>query len=190
MNCTQLTPDPDYEGSMFYSQGNKALKKYTKFIIEPVTIYISPDIKANTEEIDPELINKITIYFKNALVKVIKNRFEIVDKPGHDVARIRCAITGVQLKRKDLKAYNLIPISLIITAAGEATGIRDSLTVLNMEAELLDSITGRRMAAVVQRRSQEVDVKNPEELKGQDVYPLLDFWAEKVEWRLEQIHGY
>jgi hypothetical protein len=181
--------DPEYKDAMAYSQGDAELKKYTKFIIEPVIVYISPDIKEDTGKIDPEVIHKTTTYLRNALVKVIEENFEVVDKPGQGVARIRCAITSVELKRKALKAYNYIPISLVLTAAAEAGGVRDSVAVMNMEAELLDSLTGHRMAAVVQKGSQGTAVKNPEELKVENVYPILDFWAQKVEKSLTRIHG-
>lgn len=76
--------------------------------------------------------------------------------------------------------YNYIPISLLLTAAGEVTGIRDSVALMNMEAELLDNLTGNRMAAVVQKYSHETPVKNPQDLKVENVYPILDFWAKKV----------
>jgi hypothetical protein len=181
--------DPEYKDAMAYSQGDVALKKYTKFIIEPVIVYISPDIKEDTGKIDPEVIHKTTTYLRNALVKVIEENFEVVDKPGQDVARIRCAITSVELKRKALKAYNYIPISLVLTAAAEAGGVRDSVAVMNMEAELLDSLTGHRMAAVVQKGSHGTAVKNPEKLKEENVYPILDFWAQMVKNCLTRFHG-
>jgi hypothetical protein len=118
--------DPEYKDAMAYSQGDVALKKYTKFIIEPVIVYISPDIKEDTGKIDPEVVHKTTTYLRNALVKVIEENFEVVDKPGQDVA---------------------------------------------------------------QKGSHGTAVKNPEELKEENVYPILDFWAQKVKKNLTRIHG-
>jgi len=61
--------------------------------------------------------------------------------------------------------------------------LQDSVVVMNVEAEPLDSLTGRRMNAIVQTRANEVHVKN------QDVYPVLDFWARKLKKPIDRIHG-
>jgi hypothetical protein len=188
---SKLQPDREFEGSQVYVESNDVLRKYTKFIVDPVSLYISPDVEIRdaTEKIDPKTVHEITTYFRAALIKAIEKDFQVVDKPDQNVARIRAAITGVQLTKKALKPRNFIPIALVITAAGEATGLRDKLTVVNMEGEVLDSLTGRRVAAVVQTASHEVSVQKPEDLKGKDAYPTLDFWAEKVRKRLNRVHG-
>jgi hypothetical protein len=184
-----FSQDPEYKDAIIYTKGDKVLQKYTKFIIDPVSVYISPEISDDKGKMDPHLIYLATAYFRKALAGTIGEDFEIVNKPGPDVARIRAALTSVELTKKELKAYNYIPISLVLTAAGEATGVRDSVAVMNMEAELLDSLTGHRIAAVVQKYSHETPTKKPEDLRAKDVYPILDFWAQKVKKNLTRIHG-
>jgi hypothetical protein len=186
---SKLQADPEFEGTMISLDSNETLKNYDQFIIDPVTFYLSPEVKAEAKDIDPELIYAATTYFRSAVISELKKTYNVVEKPGKGVVRLRIAITGVEINRKDLKLYNLIPVSLVITAVGEATGVRDSLAVMNMEGEALDSLTGRRIALVVQEKAHEVSAKNQVDLKAQEIFPLLDYWALKLKRKIDQIQG-
>ena len=99
------------------------------------------------------------------------------------------AITGVTVSRKDLKAYQYIPIALVVTGAGEVAGVRDRMAAVFMEGEVLDSVTGKRLAAVVQRSGDEVEAKEVTELTSEQIYPILDFYAKRLRGRVDKIHG-
>lgn len=189
IDYSKLQPDPEFEGIMISLDSNETLKNYDQFIVDPVSFYLSPEIKAEAKDLDPELIHKVTTYFRSALISELKETYAVVEKPGKGVVRLRIAITGVEVKRKDLKLYNLIPVSLVLTTIGEATGIRNSLAVMNMEGEALDSLTGRRVGLVVQEKAHEVSVKNQADLKAQEIFPLLDYWALKFKRKIDQIQG-
>jgi len=185
----KLTEDPEHEGSMTWIESNEVIKNYNKVMIDPVVVYIDPDIGEVDQRADQEVIKKITAYMRDTLVKEFSKGYEVVDEPGKNVVRIRMAITSVLLTDKELTALNYIPVALVLTAAGEATGIRDNLAVINMEGEVLDSLTGRRIALVVQRKALETGVQSTEELKAKDVYPTLDYWAKKAKKKFDRAHG-
>lgn len=188
---SQLQQDKEYENAMVRIASDGVMKKYTKFIVDPASFPLSQNIEIaeDIDKIDPATVNEVTLYFQAALINAIKENYEVVEKPGPDVAKIRTAKTGANVARKNMTPLNFIPVALVLTAAGEASGLRNMLTVINMEGEVSDSLTGRRVAAVVQRGAHEVSVQKPEDLKGKDAYPTLDFWAEKVKKRLDGIHG-
>lgn len=182
---SKLQADPmDKDNSMFWVDTMATLNKYNKFIIEPISIHFSPEIQDQAKNVDTKVLNDITNYFQTAITKSLSKDFSIVNQPGHDVARLRIGLTTINVDRKDLKFYNYIPVSMVLVGIGEATGVRDRVAVLTMEGEALDSISGKRVAASVQRKSNEVSVKTPEDLSAKDVYPTLDFWANKMKDRL------
>ncbi len=181
---SMLGPDAMDDGVAYWQDPNISLKKYKKFMIDPVTLFFPPDTTNGTEAINPVTVNKIAVYLKDAVVASFGPEYTFVEEAGHDVARLRIALTSIEVNRKDLKVYNLVPAALVLTGVGEATGIRDSIAVINMEGEFLDSITGQRVAAVVQNRGNEVSVKKIEDLREKDVYSTLDFWAMKLKERI------
>jgi hypothetical protein len=183
---SKLQPDyMDEKGAMYWQDPGVSLKKYKKFMIDPVSFYIPPEMKSEGETVNPDVANNLTVYLGTAVAKMLKKDFRMVDKAGPDVGRLRIAITSIDVDRKGLKVYNLVPAALVLTGVGEATGIRDSIAVLSMEGEILDSLTGQRVAAVVQTKGNDVPVKSEQELSASQAYPTLDFWAGKLKGRIK-----
>lgn len=184
-NYAGLEPDPvDKEDAMFWIDNQVSLEDYKQFIIDPISFHFSAELQEQAKNVDASILNDLSDYLKDAIVKSLSPEYTVVDTPGHDVARLRIALTTISVDRKNLKAYQYIPVALVITGVGEATGTRDSLAVLAMEGEAKDSISGKRIAAVVQKKAVEVDVKEEKDLTAADVYPTLDYWAEKMKNRL------
>ncbi|MCG8686339.1 MAG: DUF3313 domain-containing protein [Desulfobacterales bacterium] len=182
---SKLQPDDsDPKGAKYWRDSNVALETYNKFILDEIYLYLSPDVKKALVQSDPESANRVVGYFKTAVEKALGPEYPIVDKAGPDVARLRIALTNVEIHRKDLKIYQYIPIPLALTGVGEVTGIRDRISVLSMEGEMLDSMTGQQIAAVVQVKGGEVSAKKLEDLSETDSYPILDYWAEKLKERI------
>ncbi len=186
---SKLKPDPELPGQMTYQAPDAELRKYKRFMLDPITVYLAPELTVITERINPETIRKVTQYFYDAIKKAVEPEYPVVDNPGSDVIRVRAAITGVEVKRKNLKLYQYLPIPLVIAGVSEAAGIRKSLAVVFMEAEMTDSLTGRIVSAAVWQNAGKTSVKTPTELNSQDVFPTLDYWAEKLRERADVIHG-
>lgn len=130
---SDLEPDPDFEGVMVAKADAETLKKYKKFIIEPVSFYLSQNTDLGPNDIDPEVVQKATSYLHDAVIKDLSPDYPVVNKPGVDVARLRFALTAVELNRKDMGVANYIPVGLVITGIGEATGMRDRTLIMSME---------------------------------------------------------
>jgi hypothetical protein len=186
---SQLKPDPDYKGVLVWMLPDKDLKKFRRFIVDPVTVYLPPEVRKGEGSVDPAVINKITDYLHKAFVQALEPEYPVVEDSGHDVARLQIAITGVELNRKDLKAYQYVPAALVVTGAAEATGMRNRVAVMMMEAEMANSLTGQRVAAIVQQAAEEVRVGTPKDLKERDVFPVLDYWAKQLRERIDNVHG-
>lgn len=166
-----------FDGGSRWISSKTDFTQYTKMIVEPVTFYVGKSLKDAEVTPNPENINKITDYFHEALVREVSKKFEIVDKPGPGVGRVRAAITSVKLESGDLDAYQYLPVMLVATGAAEVAGMRDKVAVISMEGELTDSITGKILAAVVKSRGKDVTIKNVDNLTEDEVKSVLDYWA-------------
>ncbi|MCG8684301.1 MAG: DUF3313 domain-containing protein [Desulfobacterales bacterium] len=186
---SKLQPDPEYEGAMIWLAPDNVIKNYDKMMFDDVAIHVDPNIADDREKIDPEVINDFTSYFKEALIKEFSKDYEVVDKPGKGVVRIRTALTAVQLTKKDLKAYQYIPVALVLTTASEVAGIRNKLAVFNMEGIAQDSLTGEVLAMVVQRHAHETSIQTAEKMTAQEAYPTLDYWVQKAKKKFDRAHG-
>ncbi len=186
---TKLKEDPEYPGAMFWIATDEVLKKYDKVMFDDVAIHIDPELGEDREKVDPEEINKMTSYFKESLTKEFSKDYEVVDRPGKGVVRMRTAITAVQLTKKELKAYQFVPVALVLTAAGEATGMRNKMAVLNMEAVAMDSLNGETLAMVVQRYASETSVQTAKEMTIEAAKPVMDYWAQKAKKKFDRAHG-
>lgn len=142
---------------------------YKRFIIDPIQIRVDRGVLNATDRAE------VARYAWDAFVKIVRNGgYEVTNTPGVGVARVRIAITDVQLSKWYL---NLHPASKM-TGAGAGGA--------SMEAEVIDSVTGMQLAAVVQagKGSQfELDTFS----KLDDVKDVIDRWAQAASERLKEM---
>jgi hypothetical protein len=112
-----------------YIDRDNRLHFYTKFIVEPVVVHWHadqppPDVPASQME-------RLTQYAHQAIVRAVEHRYLVVSESGRGVGRVRVALT------------DLAPPSDGVFPRG----------LISMEAEVVDSVTGRQIAAVVQTQT-------------------------------------
>src|SRR5580693_8417018 len=79
---SSLVPDPKNGDLLLYEKDVNVLKKYNKFIFDPVTIYLLPDAQARG--FDPDDMERLAKYFHDAVADELakSGRYEIVTTPG------------------------------------------------------------------------------------------------------------
>jgi hypothetical protein len=108
---------------------------YKMIIMEPVQVFLHPGAKA--EEINPEELDRLARQFESELREGLEDSYPIVGHAGFGVMRLRVAVTNVKTGTAFL---NLNPATSIFgLGVGGAT----------IEAEILDSQSGERLAAYV-----------------------------------------
>jgi hypothetical protein len=157
-----------------------AFSKCNAFIVDPVTVHFkegSEAIKAKSEgKVTEKDLMDLTNYFHDALVKSISEAgYTVAYQPGPGVARIRAAITDL----KETSALNMLPqASLLGVGVGG----------MAMEAEFVDSQTGKQIAAVVEtQKGGRIPFSNLGEwgtAKG-----IMDGWAKRLKERLDEGKG-
>jgi hypothetical protein len=90
---------------------------------------------------------------------------------------LRSAITGVTVSTEGLKAYEVIPVALVLAAATTAAGTRDRDSTIFIELEGLDARTSEPVLRVV-RKGHGLALENSStQLTLEDLKPVLDVWA-------------
>jgi len=147
-----LSPDPKNGDLLIYEKDKDVLKTYRKFFLEPVTVYLLPE--AADRGIDPDDLDRLARYFTDAITDEIagSDRYEVVTEPGPGVAYVRIAITNVEptggKKNAALKA-GATAASVAVAPGASLAVPRLSVGRVEIEGEMLDSVSGERVAAFV-----------------------------------------
>lgn len=169
---SQLQPQSDVS-YRYIAPGR--LRDYSKFIIDPVTVHLHRRSAAK-KKISEENLTDLKNYMHTALVKAIEDRYEVVYRPGPGVARARVALTDI---KKAEVLLNIHPASKLMGAG---------LGGASLEAELVDSQTGKQIAALVE--SQLGDRLSLDGLNTWgDAKAIMDDWAGRFRRRLDEAHG-
>ena len=150
-------------------------QNYQKIIIEPITFFPAP---SPTEQVSMGALDEIRAYIDSGVRKAVEASMPVVSTDGPGVIRFRWAITASSVD-KSLKAYQLIPFALVVTAAKRGTGIAAYDVKLMVEGEWLDSVSGEVLARAV-RVAKGVEVKGDTPLTLKVVQPQLDSWMAAI----------
>ena len=175
---SQLKPDPEGQAALIYRAPPEKLRQYKKFIIDPVSVHFAPNAKGTT--VSPRNLNKLTDYFEEELTKTLSEsgRYMVVKAPGTGVLRIRVAITDI---KKTKTGWNILPQTKLIGLG---------LGGASFEAEAVDSMSGERVAAVVDtEKGSRLSVSAGLKKFGDAEY-VMKQWAHRLVKRLDEIHGY
>ena len=170
---------------LVYVDPNVRFAKYTKIMVDPVTIWRDAD----TKDIPPQEAQNLIEDLDDVLRITLDDDYQIVKEAGPDVLRVRTAITEAEGSWRvvdgrlgdrfdsDLQAVNPNPPS---------NDTRSFVGKAGIEAELLDSVSGVRLAAAIDRRVGAKTIK-PDANKWDDVENAFRYWAERLRDRLREL---
>jgi ATP-dependent Clp protease ATP-binding subunit ClpA len=158
------------DSSMRYIN-DKMLPKYSAFVIDPVKAVIQPEKKTERKLTDQQ-ITDLTSYMNTKIREAVQAAGKkIAYQPAAGVARIRVALTDLE----KTGAINMLPqASLLGAGIGGAS----------MEAEVVDSMTGQQVGAVVESaKGGRIPFTNLGDWTA--AKSVMDGWAERFQKRLE-----
>ncbi len=128
------------------------MRKYNKFIFEPITIYLLPE--ARDRGIDADDVDRLAKYFHDAVTDELtkSGRYEIVTAPGPDVLELKVAITNVEPtggKQNAAVKGAATTASLAVAPGASLLVPRLSIGKVSIEGEMLDSTSGDRLVVFV-----------------------------------------
>jgi hypothetical protein len=174
-----LTYKEDRNAFLFFNEAKRGL--YKKVILEQVVIY------SKDGDADGEIAEKSTSYLAKGLADLLASKGLAASDPGPGVLRLKLAITAVEKSKEDLKAYNFVPVSAVFRGAQAATGNVATYIDAMFEAEMVDSLSGDRVAAIVAKGIEETEKRSGDDLTFDDVKPTLDKWLAQYN---ETLDGY
>jgi hypothetical protein len=188
-----LVPDAKNGDLLLYEKDVYVLRKYKKFILDPVTIYLLPT--AQDRGIDPDDLERLAKYFHDAVADELTKSggYEIVTTPGPDVLEVNVAITNVEPTggKKNAAAKGAATAATIGVAPGASLLVpRLSVGRAGIEGEMLDSTSGERMVAFVTSKGGRRWFSGLSSFKKWgDIEAAFRSWAKNFRERLDQAHG-
>jgi hypothetical protein len=182
---SMLEPDPELEGAplTWASEDVESnLREYIAIIVDPVEVFIQSDVD---EALIPEAaVETVSNYFQYALRMAVSDAFPVADGPGPLVMRLRAAVVGIDVGG-ELDAAGL--------PEGEALPRAVNIGEVVVEMELVDSETGERIAAVVDKaplgQGAEVGAESFSRVERfRAAKEAFDEWAERVRDFLDVEH--
>ena len=181
---SNLEPDPDLEGDTLgyvNEEAYEGLDDYIAIIVDPVEVYMATDVDESL--IPTDGIEAVKSYFRYALIDAVSDAFPLMEGPGPLTLRLRSALTGIDV-------------------GDEVAGVDESLEPLQIqvdvgdvivELELVDSLTGKRIAAMVDKaligEEARIGAKHfSRSERFDEAQMLLDEWAERVRAFLDAKH--
>lgn len=183
-----LEPGGEGEMDFIYRKEGLDLGAYDKVMIDRIVIWYSPE--SEYKGIHPRELQAVVSHFESSLLRALGDDYPVVEEPGPGVLRVRAAITGVTASKPLIDHYTAIgPISRTLSEAKEAvTGTHMFVGTARMEAELLDSETHERLAAVVDRYSgKKTLIKYTN--SWEDAAQAVEFWAYRLRQALDMGHA-
>ena len=176
----------DYDSLVFSEERNAFIffnearrGTYTKVILDEVAIY------SENGEATGEIAQQSTRYLSEGLADLLASKSLAAAEPGPGILRLRLAITAVEKSKEDLKAYNFVPVAAVFRGAQAATGNVATYIDAMFEAEMVDSVSGDRVAAIVAKGIEESEKRSGDKLTFDDVKPTLDKWLAQYSETLE-----
>lgn len=187
---SMLKPGGDGKALFLYINPQADFEAYNAIWMDPVKLYASG--KHEMEKLTPEDRQKILNYADAAMREQLAKDYTLVDAPGPGVMHLRVAITEAKDANVTLDTIStIIPIGLAASALAElATGQWAFTGSVGVEAEMLDSVSGVRLFAAVDRRTGgKVSGKFDKFNDWRAVKDAFDYWAKKMRERLAELRA-
>ena len=172
--------DDDSTLTRFISKELKA-RKYTKVMLDPISYYPAPQA---TNTVSQKVLGEISQYFNKTISTAVAQEVTVVTEAGEGTLRFKMAITGVKILDKELALYQYVPIAFVINAA--KGGLSDVEVHFQIEAEVVDSLTGEVMASAVKSGVGETLANETTALTLANLKPLIDKWAKVMKNTIKQ----
>jgi len=176
---SQLQPRKGYEARLVYVKPGVDWSRYDAVDIDSVTLWANRE----TEKLSPDERQMLTDLLYKALHEKLGAEFRLADRPGPDVLRLRAALTQAKGANVPLRTISTIvpQVLLLSTAVGLSADVAETVGTATVEAELLDSVTGDRLAAAVDQRAGTKSLFTTRTFSTWgDVEAAANFWSARV----------
>lgn len=179
-NMPELAQDPDRPGAMIWTKPGVDRAAYTKVMIEPVTVFVSPD--SEYKGLDVDELKALADGFRETLMKTLEPEVPVVSQGGAGVMYIRAALTNVKVAKKKRGLLGYTPVGFVAGAVKDAAaGPSLSLSEAVLEIEAYDPVSGERLGVLVDQAPKEAAGK----MSWDAIDKTLAFYAERFKARMQ-----
>jgi hypothetical protein len=184
---SDLAPREGYDAQEIYINPRAEWGRYDAIHLDSVTLWTTE----GTAKLEEDERQMLTDLLYASLVSELGARFELAERPGPEVLRIRAALTqakGANVPLRTLSTF--VPQMYLISAGvGLTADVARTVGTATIEVEILDSITRERLAAAVdQRAGNKTILTGTRTFKTWgDVQSASEFWAKRIADALERL---
>ena len=113
---SRLSPAADTPDTSIWISKDFNFRPYRKILLDKVEVFVSPT--SEYHGVSPDVLKGMADRFTASFKKALQPGYQLVDKPGPDVLRIRPALSGINLVRPSLNMTNFIPV-VFVARSGE-----------------------------------------------------------------------
>ena len=152
-SASLLRPVKNSDEPFQYRSATADLHQYSKFVIDPVTIYDGPDAQFGSVSANDRQI--VADYMRQEFIKVLDKRYQIVAASEPGAARLHLTLTGLKASTPVLSTIShLAPAGLVTNGVLEAAGNNGTFFgSVSYAAEMLDASTGDLLWAYVTKHA-------------------------------------
>ena len=186
-NYSQLRPGEEDEAQLIFIDPAADWAYYDKVMIDPVTVWHGED--SDLSRVPRKDLQTLADYLHWKLEMALEYDYTITERPGAGVLRIRAAITAAKGSAVMLDVVSTIgPPQLLSQAKKLVTGTHAFVGRAAIEAEILDSLSGTRLAAMVDERAGGKTTTGVTD-KWSDVIEAYGYWADRLRLRLAELRA-
>jgi hypothetical protein len=160
------------------------LAEYHAIVIAPVIL--SPDARIGDRIPAAELENmRKTLHTK--MVEQVSQVMDVTAEPAPGVILYSLALSGAAAVDRDLRWFEYTPITFTASQIASASGNRDDVVELWVEAKWTDSISGELLASAIRKGQSKDTVGADEAIDTDHVSSLLEQWAISSRMSLQKL---
>ncbi|MBI5040592.1 MAG: DUF3313 domain-containing protein [Gammaproteobacteria bacterium] len=167
-------------GAMIWQKPDFNRAAYTKVMIEPITLFISPDSEYKGMKADE--LKSLSDEFAEVITKTLEPDIPIVHQGGPGVLYIRAALTDVKVAKKKRGLLGYTPIGFVVTSVAHSGVGGISLKDASLEVEMLDPVSGERLGVLVDKAPKAADDK---EMSWDAIDKTLAYYATRFKARMQ-----
>ena len=181
---SQLQEGGNDQAAQVYFKPGVDFTQYDKLMFDRVVVLLSNTTE--NRQVDAVMRKELTDYYQNALYAAFKDGYQIVYDPAPGVLRVRATITDLKASNPTVNTLStLVPVGIVVSGATKAvSGDNLGTGEAASEIDVLDALTGERLAAAVDRRQGGKGVFRGE---WEDAKEAIDFWAKRFRQRLDEM---
>lgn len=162
---------------LYWKETNVDFAKYKYLVYQPMIYFPRPK---PTEMVSQSTLNNILNYTNQQFRQAMASHFILEDMPRENTLIFRGAITAIDMQKKGLQVYEVLPITLLVAATQSVTGHRTMESSVYMEGEFIDASTNQPVIKVVRKASGNNLNNEKSKLTVKEVKNAIDIIAKDI----------